>query len=67
MNTEQMIPDGWFITKISRTPWGDYQVELAHTHNGYISVTKNSLNDGLKQATSVAREENIRKIMEGEK
>lgn len=67
MNIEQMIPDGWFIANITRTPSSKYQVELVHTYNGYISVTENGLNDGLKRAISIAREENIRKIMEGEK
>lgn len=67
MNIEQMIPDGWFIANINRTPWNKYQVELVHTCNGYISVTEDGLNDSLKQAISVAREENIRKSMEGEK
>lgn len=67
MKIEQMIPDGWFITKISRTPWGGYQVELVHTCNGHISVTEDSLNGGLNRAISVARDENIRKMLEGEK
>lgn len=67
MNIEQMIPEGWIVANITRTPSSKYQVELVHTCNGYISVTEDGLNDSLKQAISVAREENIRKSMEGEK
>ena len=67
MNIEKMIPEGWIVASINRTPWNKYQVELVHTCNGYISVIEDGLNDSLQRAISVAQQENIRKLLEGEK